>query len=63
MSELEEFKKHVEHFLSAKQWTPNKFGLQAKVGPAFVANLRAGREPRSATRRKVLKFIGENIQK
>ncbi|MEP2183367.1 hypothetical protein [Roseibium sp.] len=57
MSELETFRSSVEVFIKAHDWTPTRFGREAAGDPLFVFQLRKGREPRSATRERVLSFI------
>lgn len=54
MSELDEFKSTVEHFIEANSMTPTQFGKRFASDPLFVFQLRNGREPRASTRRKVL---------
>lgn len=61
MSDIQTFNRAVEDFLEKSQWKPTRFGREAAGDPLFVFQLRTGREPRSATRQKVLSFIAEKI--
>jgi predicted transcriptional regulator len=54
MSEIETFKATVEAFIAANEMTPTVFGKKFAGDPLFVFDLRKGREPRYATRCKVL---------
>lgn len=47
----------IDEFLEATGMAPSSFGQAACSDPSFIADLRAGREPRSATRRRVEKFM------
>jgi hypothetical protein len=47
----------IERFLSATGMTPTAFGSGALNDPAFVHQLRKGRECKRATRAKVRAFI------
>jgi hypothetical protein len=51
------FTERVEAFLDQTGLAPSKFGADACGDPNFVADLRAGMEPRSARRRKVEEFM------
>jgi homoserine dehydrogenase len=51
---LETFRKRVEQFIAAHGFSATTFGREFAADPCFVADLRAGREPREATKRKVL---------
>jgi len=51
---LNTFRKRVEDFIQAHGLSPTTFGRDLAGDPNFVADLRAGREPREATKRKVL---------
>lgn len=55
---LEEFKKAVEGYISKHGITPTAFGKQFAGDPLFVFQLRDGREPRTATRTKILAAMG-----
>ncbi len=56
---LDEFRHRVEDFLVRTSLAPSRFGLLACNDPAFVQDLRAGREPRLSTIEKVDKFMNE----
>ena len=47
----------VERFLRAQNVPASRFGREAARDPRFVFDLRRGREPRPATRARVLAFI------
>lgn len=47
----------VDRHLEETRTPPSTFGLKAVGDPNFVRNLRAGREPRSRIRQKVVEFI------
>ncbi len=47
----------VEAALIRKELSPATFGREATGDPNLVFDLRAGREPREATRQKIMKFI------
>lgn len=51
---LEQFKSAVEAFLAKSGMTATAFGKRFAGDPLFVFQLRDGREPREATREKVL---------
>jgi homoserine dehydrogenase len=57
MNEIEAFKTTVEAFIADKKITPTRFGKDFAGDPLFVFQLRDGREPRVATREKVLNAI------
>lgn len=57
MSDIQTFKQAVETFLRETEWTPTRLGRAAANDPLFVFQLRSGREPRSATRQRVIDFI------
>lgn len=59
MSEIESFREAVESFISARGWTPTRFGRAIAGDPLFVFDLREGREPRSDTRARILKAMQE----
>lgn len=56
---LDQFKSTVEDFLSKTGMTPTAFGKRFAGDPLFVFQLRDGREPREATREKVLAAMTE----
>jgi len=47
----------VERHLRRKSMAPSRFGRDVTGDPRFVFDLRRGREPRPATRARVLAFI------
>lgn len=52
---LSDFKTEVETFLAETEVSASGLGRAALGDPNFVANLRAGMEPREKTRSKVLR--------
>lgn len=48
---------HIDRFLRRTKISPTKFGREAVGDPNFVLDLRDGREPRSATVRRVMAYI------
>ena len=59
MSDIQSFRQAVETFISARGWTPTRFGRTVAGDPLFVFDLREGREPRSETRTRILKAMQE----
>ena len=57
MSDMQSFRQSVESFISARGWTPTRFGRSIAGDPLFVFDLREGREPRSDTRTRILKSM------
>ncbi len=57
MDDVQSFKLEVERFLKKSNYAPTMLGKNAGVGSSFVTLMRIGREPRIATRKKVLAFI------
>lgn len=51
---LDQFRQQIESFIAAKGMTPTAFGRRFAGDPLFVFQLRGGREPREATRDKIL---------
>jgi len=51
---IDEFRGHVEGFITDSGMTPTAFGRRFAGDPLFVFQLREGREPRSATQQKIL---------
>jgi hypothetical protein len=47
----------VERHLRRAAVSPSRFGREVAGDPRFVFDLRRGREPRAATRERVLAFI------
>jgi hypothetical protein len=50
----------VERHLRRSAKAPSRFGRDVAGDPRFVFDLRRGREPRAATRKKVLAFIANS---
>ncbi|WP_156257086.1 hypothetical protein [Sandarakinorhabdus oryzae] len=50
----------VERHLRALNVPPSRFGRQVTGDPRFVFDLRRGREPRAATRERVLAHIAKS---
>jgi len=50
----------IKQFLKRTETPPTAFGIQALKDPNFVWNLRAGREPRFSTVKRVMNFIDSN---
>ncbi|MBJ6986866.1 homoserine dehydrogenase [Devosia sp. MC532] len=59
MSDIQSFRQTVESFISARGWTPTRFGRIVAGDPLFVFDLRDGREPRTETRARILKAMAE----
>ena len=59
MSDIASFRQSVESFISARGWTPTRFGRTIAGDPLFVFDLREGREPRSDTRQRILRAMQE----
>lgn len=51
---LEQFRVKVEEYLATAGISPTAFGRRFAGDPLFVFQLREGREPREATRERVL---------
>ena len=47
----------IDRYLRRTKITPTRFGRDAVGDPNFVLDLRDGRSPREATRRRVLAYI------
>ena len=58
MTEIERFRETVERFIASNGMTPTQFGREYAADPLFVFQLRAGREPRTATRERILTALG-----
>ncbi len=52
----------IERHLKATRMPPTRFGREAVGDPKFVLQLRDGREPRSKTVARVLRYIEQNQQ-
>lgn len=59
MSDIQSFRQAVESFISARGWTPTRFGRIVAGDPLFVFDLRDGREPRTETRARILKAMSD----
>ena len=59
MSDIQSFRQAVETFISARGWTPTRFGRTVAGDPPFVFDLHEDREPRSETRTRILKAMQE----
>ena len=59
MSDIQSFRQAVESFISARGWTPTRFGRIVAGDPLFVFDLRDGREPRTETRARIMKAMAE----
>jgi homoserine dehydrogenase len=62
MSDIQSFRDAIESFISARGWTPTRFGRQMAGDPLFVFDLREGREPRSDTRTRILKAMADEAE-
>jgi homoserine dehydrogenase len=62
MSDIQSFRDAIEAFISARGWTPTRFGRQMAGDPLFVFDLREGREPRSDTRTRILKAMADEAE-
>lgn len=47
----------VEQHIKATRMPPTRFGRECVGDPRFVFDLRAGREPRSATIERVVRYL------
>lgn len=50
----------VERHIRERRMPPTRFGREAVGDPRFVFDLRAGREPRSATVDRVTRYLERN---
>jgi len=62
MNEIEAFKADIEAHLSGHKMTPTDFGKMFAGDPRFVFQLREGREPRTATRQKVMDAMSASVR-
>lgn len=53
----EDFLNEVEIFLLQMRVSPTCFGINALKNPSFIRDLRAGRECRESTQKKVIEFM------
>lgn len=49
--------RRIEHYLQRSGTSPTRFGREAMRDPRFVLDLRKGRMPRAATRRRVAAYL------
>jgi hypothetical protein len=54
---MDEITNEIAMFLSAHSMKDSRFGREALGDPAFVSNLKTGREPRRATVEKVRRYM------
>jgi hypothetical protein len=52
-------KAEIERYLAITGISATRFGIRAANDPRFVFDLRAGREPRSPTIRRVTEFMSK----
>jgi homoserine dehydrogenase len=60
MDPVTDLLRQIETFIAEMNMTPTAFGMKAAGDPRFVFALRTGREPRRATRERVLKWLHAN---
>lgn len=60
---LDQFREQVESFIAQNRLTPTAFGKRYAADPLFVFQLRKGREPREATRDKILSAITDKTER
>lgn len=53
--------REIERHLRAHKMSPTRFGRESVGDPRFVLDLRAGREPRSATVKRVTAYIQAHV--
>ena len=53
----------IEVFLAEAAMSPTAFGLLTLNDPAFVPNLRSGRDPKLSTAEKVRAFMQEHRER
>lgn len=54
--------RRIEIYLRRSGTSPTRFGREAVRDPCFVAQLRNGREPRAAVRRRVCAYLKDREQ-
>jgi hypothetical protein len=54
--------RRIERHLDATGMPPTRFGREAVGDPRFVFDLRAGREPRPETTRRVADWLDESAR-
>lgn len=52
----------IERYLTVTGMKPTRFGILAAKDPGLVFDLRAGREPRSQTMRRVTEFMSRPVE-
>ena len=52
-----ELLEQIEAYLARHRMPPSKFGRLAVGDPRFVEDLRAGRQPRTATRERISRYL------
>ncbi len=50
----------IERYMRARHMPPTRFGREAVGDPNLIAQLRDGRELRSATAQRILDYLEEN---
>lgn len=50
----------IENHLRRRRMTPTRFGREAVGDPNLVSQLKDGREPRSATLRRIIDYLNDN---
>lgn len=61
MTEIEAFKAKVERFIVDHDMNATQFGKTFAGDPLFVFQLRDGREPRSATRDRIVSAMQDFV--
>lgn len=61
MDAIEDFKSRIDTFLKRSGLSPSRFGDLACNDPAFVFDLRNGREPKFSTIEKVDNFMVDYV--
>ena len=59
----ETLRTEVERFLIRTDTSPTAFGIRALKDPRFVWSLRAGREPRFSTIKRVMDYIASEQER
>lgn len=60
MTDVVTFRERIEAFIVEHEMSPTLFGKTFAGDPLFVFQLREGREPRTATREKVLAAMDQH---
>lgn len=61
MTPHDALKAEIERYLAITGMSPTRFGILAAKDPKLVFDLRTGREPRSATVRRVTEFMSRPV--